>query len=269
MAVTGAGGNYANELDTRQFGSRQAPSSSSMDMDGFMQLLAKQLENQDMSNPISNSEMMGQLTSMATVQAMNTFTELSTTQYALSLVGQEIKIMDPDEKNQDERLKTGKVTGINLASMLIYIDGNDKGYGLGNVMEVGKVPEKKPEEDDDGNTPGDGDENNKSRSAVGSYGSNQRSAPLPPDKQPAAENGYLPPDKAAALASQGSVAPDKAAALEEQKLRGIIPADKAAYLAANSSWLMRNSQSGPGIALTGNTRTNSQTRSQTGPGYRV
>ena len=47
---------------------------SEMTMDDFWQLLAAQLKYQDMSNPMSNSEMMQQMTQMS---SMNTMTKLS------------------------------------------------------------------------------------------------------------------------------------------------------------------------------------------------
>lgn len=120
---------------------RQAPSSSSLDMDDFMKLLAMQLQNQDMNSPMSNSEMMGQLTSMATVQSMNTFSELSSTQYALNLIGQEVKVSDIDKLTNEMKMISGTVSGINLSNMTIFLNDNSKGYGLGNVMEIGTIKE--------------------------------------------------------------------------------------------------------------------------------
>ena len=60
----------------------------------FIKLLAAQLANQDMTNPMSNSEMMGQMTQMAMVQSMGAMTDSMTTStavtsqtYAAGLVG--------------------------------------------------------------------------------------------------------------------------------------------------------------------------------------
>ena len=44
---------------------------SDMTMDDFWQLLAAQLKYQDMSNPMSNSEMMSQMTQMGSMNAMS------------------------------------------------------------------------------------------------------------------------------------------------------------------------------------------------------
>ncbi len=134
---------------------------SALDMDDFMLLLSVQMQNQDISNPMSNSEMMQQLTSMATVESMNTFTEYSMTQYALGMVGQTVTVAEADEVTGELTTKTGKVVGIDLFDMQIYIEGDTKGYGLGNVMEVGTIPEAEVEEEseDDLTVDGTTDEN--------------------------------------------------------------------------------------------------------------
>ena len=72
---------------------------SSLSMDDFWKLLAAQLRYQDSSNPMSNSEMMGQLTQMATMSAMDnmsstitdamaSLSQISLSSYATSLLGQ-------------------------------------------------------------------------------------------------------------------------------------------------------------------------------------
>ena len=44
----------------------------------YIQLLATQLQNQDLTNPMDNSEMMNQMTQMAMVQALSSMTETMT-----------------------------------------------------------------------------------------------------------------------------------------------------------------------------------------------
>lgn len=152
MAISSVGGNgsYADsnktESTTRNM---QAPASSTLTMDNFMLLLAAELQNQDMSSPMSNSEMMQQLTSMATVQSMNTFSELSSTQYALSLMGQKVKVASTNQTTGKMEMIDGEISGVNLSTMKLYIKGSDVAYGLGNIMEVGDVPQPKKDEDKD------------------------------------------------------------------------------------------------------------------------
>ena len=44
---------------------------NTLTMTGYFQLLATQLQNQDMSNPMDNSELMAQMTQMAMVQSVH------------------------------------------------------------------------------------------------------------------------------------------------------------------------------------------------------
>ena len=82
---------------TRYSYTAQANDKNTITMTGFFQLLATQLQNQDMTNPMDNSEIMAQMTQMAMVQAMTTMTDtmknssaINTQTYAAGLVGQEV-----------------------------------------------------------------------------------------------------------------------------------------------------------------------------------
>ena len=46
-------------------------SKTTLDSTDFLKLIAAQLQNQDMTNPMSNSEMMEQLSQMSSIQTMN------------------------------------------------------------------------------------------------------------------------------------------------------------------------------------------------------
>lgn len=118
--------------------------SNSLTMDSFMKLLVAQLQNQDMTNPMNDSEFMAQLTQMATVEAMTTFTDISTTTYSASLVGKEVTVAAVDADGKIEEVY-GKVTGAALygGQQVIFID--DKSYYLSQIMAVGKLPPKKEE----------------------------------------------------------------------------------------------------------------------------
>ena len=46
-------------------------SKTTLDSTDFLKLIAAQLQNQDMTNPMSNSEMMQQLSQMSSIQTMS------------------------------------------------------------------------------------------------------------------------------------------------------------------------------------------------------
>lgn len=136
-------------------------------MEDFLQLMIVQFQNQDIDNPASTSDMMNQLISMSTIQAMATMTDAATMSYAASLVGKTVTI---GEYSSSSGLKeiVGEVTGTGTynGEQVIFVNG--KSYALSSIMAVGELPEEEPEVPDpdnpdpdfgvDPNPDGDGDE---------------------------------------------------------------------------------------------------------------
>lgn len=137
-------------------GSSSAPSKELTSTD-FLKLLAAQLQYQDMTNPMSNTEMMSTLTQMSSMNAtnsmvnaistmtssMNDVLTVNLTSYATGMMGKEVTIalVDKDGKATGEKI-TGVVDGISLyeGSPMVYVDG--KGYPLSQVMSIGSVPKE-------------------------------------------------------------------------------------------------------------------------------
>ena len=157
---------------TRYSYTAQANDKNTITMTGFFQLLATQLQNQDMTNPMDNSEIMAQMTQMAMVQAMTTMTDtmknssaINTQTYAAGLVGQEVT-MAVTQKNiygQEEPVdvKYAKVEWVNFTSgsPTIKLEGDDKEYGLSHLVGMGRVPNPFKDSsgtDIEGNEPGEG-----------------------------------------------------------------------------------------------------------------
>lgn len=134
----------------------EAPSRELTSTD-FMKLLAAQLQYQDMTNPMSNSEMMSTMTQMSSMNAMNSMTQavanmtsatndvltVNMTSYATGMMGREVTVavVDDEGKATGEKL-TGVVEGISLyeGTPMVYVDG--KGYQLSQVMTIGKVKDE-------------------------------------------------------------------------------------------------------------------------------
>lgn len=126
---------------------------SDMSMDDFWQLMAAQLQYQDMTNPMSNSEMMNQMTQMATMNAMtqvsnaianfgvvtNNLSQVTLTTYSTGMIGREVTVATVDDTGKVNGEITGVVTGVDLTgAQFVYIDG--KKYSLSQIMSVGEVP---------------------------------------------------------------------------------------------------------------------------------
>ena len=117
-------------------------------MEDFLQLMIVQFQNQDMDNPASTSDMMNQLISMSTIQAMATITDAATMSYAASLVGKTVTVGEYSSASGLKEI-VGEVTGTGTynGEQVIFVNG--KSYALSSIMAVGELP---PEEE----TPSDG-----------------------------------------------------------------------------------------------------------------
>ncbi len=166
----GSGSSLYNEMLATQAGAKA--NNSAMSMDDFWQLLAAQLQYQDMTNPMSNSEMMNQMVQMATMNAMtqvsnavanfatvtNNLSQVTLTQYSTGMIGREVTVAEINEEGKVIGKTKGVVEGVDLTgAQYVYIDG--KKYELAQIMSVGEVPEKKdddtteaPDKEDDSNT---------------------------------------------------------------------------------------------------------------------
>lgn len=134
---------------------RKMKGQDSLTMDDFLRLIAIQLQNQDMSNPMDNSEMMNQLVQMATVEAMSSMTTQVSNSYATGLLGQQVDVLYPNGNEMQH--DAGVVTGINMSTYppTIYLDDKKDGYPMSTIAFIGQ---NKLEDGEDGENPdGPGD----------------------------------------------------------------------------------------------------------------
>lgn len=146
--------------DTQKASQSSATSNNTLTTDDYWKLMAAQLQYQDMSNPVDNSEMMNQMVQMSSMSTMSKLSEavanfstvtnnLSTvtlTSYSTGLLGKEvtIAISEKDKETGESKIVDkikGVVTGVDLTGATsVYVDG--KKYELSQVMAVGDVPEQ-------------------------------------------------------------------------------------------------------------------------------
>ena len=160
LSVSGSSNPYVTQSFTAEANDR-----NTITMTGFFQLLATQLQNQDMTNPMDNSEIMNQMTQMAMVQsissmtdAMKNMTTINSQTYAASLVGQEVTMAVTEENSYGQEVPVdvqyAKVEWVNFTSgnPTIKVEGDDKEYQLRHLVGMGRVPNpfEVEEEEDDG-----------------------------------------------------------------------------------------------------------------------
>ena len=142
----------AQQIIAGQTQKSKSNTKTTLDMNDFLSLIVKQLQNQDMTNPMDDAAMMNQMVQMATINAMSTLTEASVTSYSASLVGKEVTIGELVGGEIKEVCGTVTGTAVYGGQQVIFV--NDKSYYLTDIMAVGKlpakeetVPEEKPAED--------------------------------------------------------------------------------------------------------------------------
>lgn len=143
-----------------QRNSNEVRGKSELSIDDFLQLMAAQLRNQDMNNPMSEGEFMSQLAQFSSLQAMSNLATLNTTTYSVSLLGKEVTVarLLP---NGSLFVETGIVSGVGLfdGDPIIYIGDNK--YSLSEIMAVGKLPDNDltgNKESEEANKTEDGDD---------------------------------------------------------------------------------------------------------------
>lgn len=127
---------------------------NTLDMMDFFKLLATQLQYQDPTNPMDNSELMAQMTQMAMVNAMDTMTKsmdtstgVTTQTYAAGLVGQEVTMAVTEENSYGQEVPVGvkyaKVEYVNFTtgSPTIKLEGDTREYELTHLVGMGRVPD--------------------------------------------------------------------------------------------------------------------------------
>lgn len=104
-------------------------------MDTFLQLLAAQMQNQDILNPTSNNEYMSQMVLMSVMQAVDNMSQMSLTSYASSMIGKNVTVAEI--KNGKVEEVQGVVTGVSIygGAPVIHVNGRD--YSLSQIMVVG------------------------------------------------------------------------------------------------------------------------------------
>lgn len=123
-------------------------SNSDLDMLDFITLMIAQMSNQGIDDTMDTSEMLNQMVQMQMIQSMVNMTDATTMGYAASLVGKEVTVGKYVDGKLQEVYGEVTATGTMDGQQVIFV--GDEYYYLSELMAVGKLPEPKEEEDEDG-----------------------------------------------------------------------------------------------------------------------
>ena len=124
-----------------------------LDIDAFLQLMAAQIQNQDVlgsggGSGSSNDDYVGQMLQMTLIQSISDMMDMSMTSYATSMIGKEVSIADTSGFSGVTEVK-GIVTGVTLYGDDPMVQVNGKEYSLSQVMVIGAPKtEEAPEEEE-------------------------------------------------------------------------------------------------------------------------
>ena len=122
---------------------------NTLSIESYFKLLSAQLANQDMTNPMDNSEMMAQMTQMAMVQSLGTMTTnmkqemaLTKTSYLAGLIGKDVTAKVPESELKANpnapKEKSGVIASVNLTGdePSFRLEGDITDYPLESLLMV-------------------------------------------------------------------------------------------------------------------------------------
>lgn len=112
-------------------------SNDMLSMETFYKLLMAEMTSQDPLEPTSNTEFVSQLASFSALQTNSDSLYYNTVAYASSLAGKTVTVATPGASDDDLKLDTGVVTGVDISdgtNIEIMVNGNR--YKLSQVMNV-------------------------------------------------------------------------------------------------------------------------------------
>lgn len=115
-------------------------SKKDVSIDNFLQLMIAQIQNQDPTNPIDDTQYVTQLAQFATMQQMQELAYYSKSNFVMSLVGKDVTVAKMNVGGSVNKI-TGMVDKISLVNneYVVYVKGNP--YNLNQVMEVHPAPD--------------------------------------------------------------------------------------------------------------------------------
>jgi flagellar basal-body rod modification protein FlgD len=115
---------------------RKTGGNSELDMDDFLQLMIAQLSNQDVMNPVSDTDFIAQMAQFSSLEGMKTLQEYTLSSYAVSYAGKHVIIASPNEQTGDLDTIYGLVERITFMNGSPKVVVNGVEYDLHTVMEV-------------------------------------------------------------------------------------------------------------------------------------
>lgn len=130
LAIESTGGAYSKYSNTVVDTTKGDEANSYMDFDDYLKVLAAQMSNQDFNDPMSDSEMLQQMSSYSMLEGIKNMTNQSNISYATSLVGKAVTVNDGQDYD------TGLVESVVVVDNTPYLVVNGYKYDASTVTNI-------------------------------------------------------------------------------------------------------------------------------------
>ncbi len=128
--------------ETSGTGFTGAVDNSILDSQDFLNLMITQMQNQDFTNPMDDSQMISTMSDFSNMQMMQEMASYSQTNFALSLVGREVTATRASSTSGYIDVITGVVDQMAMVDGEYYVFMGDERFTLDQVTSLGAVPQQ-------------------------------------------------------------------------------------------------------------------------------
>jgi flagellar basal-body rod modification protein FlgD len=110
-------------------------SNSTVNFEDFLNLMVAQLQNQDFTNPIDDSQYMVQMAQLSMVQQMQSISQDTNRSYAASLLGK-VATVSKQLTTGGNAVETGYIDSITFSKDEVQLMINDRLYKLTDIVQI-------------------------------------------------------------------------------------------------------------------------------------
>jgi flagellar hook assembly protein FlgD len=129
-------------------------SNSSLNFEDFLNIMVSQLQNQDFTNPVDDSQYMVQMAQLSMVQQMQGISQDTNRSYAASLLGK-VATVSKQLTTGGNAVETGYIDSITFSKDEVQLMINDRLNKLTDIVQIfdpdyteaGPLPEKETEQE--------------------------------------------------------------------------------------------------------------------------
>lgn len=130
LSIDSTGGAYSKYSNKVVDTTKGDEATSYMDFDSYLKVLAAQMSNQDFNDPMSDSEMLQQMSSYSMLEGIKNMTSQANISYATNLVGKAVTVNDGHDYD------TGIVESVVVTDGTPYLVVNGSKYEVSTVSNV-------------------------------------------------------------------------------------------------------------------------------------